>query len=173
MYNTVNISINTAVFLFLSGAFAIMAIVMLFTPRRPAVLAGYGMLLSAWLSGITAVDIKTLIFWAIATILTLGLNMILPRNIAKSRSGVPFICGGTITATCVGMLFNTTAGVILGAMAGAILGAIAFSNTEKGRPMEFPSQKFFNYTAAKGLPAVVTTSMVAISMLYIISYFHV
>lgn len=157
--------------LILFGALAFLAIVTVYIPRFPSAVAGYGAFAAAWLSDITAIEVKSLIFWGIATCIATAIRVMLPRTIARSRAGVAYISGGTMTAVFVGMLFNTNAGVILAALCGAVLGAIAFSNTEKGRPMEFPSRKFFNYTAAKGLPVVVSLSMVAISLLHIISYF--
>ncbi|MDE6396676.1 MAG: hypothetical protein K2K84_05345, partial [Muribaculaceae bacterium] len=61
------------------------------------------------------------------------------------------------------------ASLIGGACLGAFLGALAFSRTAAGRPMHFPSSKFFNYLGAKGIPPVVTLSMVGLTLAALIA----
>lgn len=164
--------LSSIIYLTLFGAFGTVSLISIFMPRWPSTLFGFAALVSVRLSGFTSLTTGDLVFWAVATSVVVCLRLALPITVARSKAGLPFISGGALTATFVGMLFNTQAAIILSAVAGAVLGAIAFSNTSKGAPMEFPSRKFFNYTAAKGFPVIVTVAMVALALLNIITFFH-
>ena len=101
-----------------------------------------------------------MVFWGVATILTLGINWMLPRHIWRSTVGLPFMAVGGLAGMAVGAVLNTMAAIILGTALGCLFGAVAFANTGAGRAvMTFPSKPFFNYLAAKGLPIVVALSM--------------
>lgn len=152
-------------YLLCTGMLLALTVVAVFFPRIPAVLGAYGAMWLCRLSGFALFDNNTMIFWGVATLLVLGLQYLLPRAVAFSRVGVPFISGGAIVGAIVGLLFNTVAGIILGAVAGAFFGGVAFANSRTGREiLLFPSRKFFNYLAAKGFPAVITCSMAALCL---------
>lgn len=148
---------------------AALTLVMIFMPRRPAAVAGYLALCAGELSGAVAYSGSTYLFWGVATLIAIAINYMLPATIARAREGVPFISGGALAGMAVGMALNTVASVIIGAAAGATLGAIAYANTAKGRILEFPSAKFFNYVAAKSLPVIVALSMIGIVMAGVIA----
>lgn len=144
--------------------------VAVYTPRIPASLFG---LLAMWVlraGGTAYFSDATMTFWSVATAIVLGITFLLPRPVAFSKVGVPFISTGVLAGSVVGMLLNSMAGIIIGGVAGALFGAIAFANTASGRAiMTFPSAKFFNYLAAKGLPAVVALAMAGACLLQLIA----
>lgn len=145
------------------------AIVGSFMPRRATSLVAYCAMIFATMSGAASFGVYTYIFWGIAVLITIGINYMLPREVACSRAGLPFIAGGSLTGTAVGMATATSAGIISGAALGAFFGALAFANTPGGRAMTFPSAKFFNYLAAKGLPVIVTLSLAGIILTLILA----
>ena len=76
-----------------------------------------------------------------------------------SRLGVPYI----FTASLAGMLIGLTvshAAMIVGAFFAAILGGVAYGRTPKGLQLAYPSHRFWNYLCAKGLPAVISFSII-------------
>lgn len=148
--------------LVVSGLLLALTVVLTFMPRRAAAVSGYLAMAAAALSGAVAYEASTYIFWAVATLISVAINYMLPGEVARSRAGVPYISGGALAGTAVGMAIGTVAGVIVGSALGAFLGALAYGSTVAGRPMSFPSAKFFNYLAAKGLPVIVALSMVGI-----------
>lgn len=113
---------------------------------------------------------NTIIFWGITAAIALGINYMLPTEIAKSRVGVSYIAGGALTAAIAGTLLSTW-GTVIAAALGAILGSLAYSRTPSGKVLEFPSKKFFNYLCAKGLPITVNISLIVIYITLLISYF--
>lgn len=144
--------------------------VAVFIPRFPAVLAGYATMLLCNFGGVAYFSGETLIFWGVATLIVLGITYLLPRQVSASRVGVPFIAGGALVGVVVGMMANSMAGIIVGGLAGALFGGIAFANTATARQlMSFPSKKFFNYLAAKGLPAVVALAMAAACLIQLVN----
>lgn len=140
-----------------------------FIPRWPASVIAYCAMVFVSISGATTIGATTYVFWGIATLITIGINYMLPYEISRTRAGLPYIAGGALTGTAVGMATNTTAGVISGTALGVFFGALAYANTSAGRAMAFPSSKFFNYLAAKGLPIIVTLSMVGIVLSVILT----
>lgn len=144
-------------------------IVLTYMSLRWATLATYCGMWVARLSGAVQFEASTMLFWGIATALCLAIDILLPPNIARSRKGLAHIATGVLAGTAAGMVLNTAAGVICGAVVGAFFGALAFANTAAGRPMDFPSSKFFNYLAAKGLPAIVAFSTIGLVLLQILN----
>lgn len=136
--------------------------VAVFIPRLPASLFGYAaMWLCRW-GGIAYFSNETMLFWGVAAAIATGIPCMLPRQIARSRVGLTFIAGGALAGAAVGISANSMAAVIVGSACGALFGGMAFANTQAGRQvLTFPSKKFFNYLAAKGLPAVVALAMAA------------
>ncbi|MDE5734242.1 MAG: hypothetical protein K2H83_03765, partial [Duncaniella sp.] len=105
----------------------------------------------------------TYIFWGAAMLTAVALCCVLPRPIALSRKGVPYIAGASLAGSMAGMAAGSGAATIIGAVAGALLGGVAYGQTPAGRALQFPSPKFFNYLCAKGLPAATAMSMTALA----------
>lgn len=145
------------------------AAVALFLPRWPASLLAYG---AMWLWQVTGISVFTgsdFWFWGIATLIAVCITYLLPPQIARARIGLAYIAGGSLAGMAVGMITYTMAGIIVGAAIGALLGGIAASRTRAGAVMAFPTMRFFNYVAAKGLPSVVTASIIGAVILQILT----
>lgn len=99
-----------------------------------------------------------LIFWGIATLIALGINYMLPFQVATSRVGMPYMTVAALCGTMLSIIAGSQAAMICGAAAGLLCGAIAYSRTPRGRILDFPSSRFFNYMLAKGLPLIVVMS---------------
>ncbi len=155
--------------LMLTSMIMMVAIILSFMSSRWSCPVAYAAMICGDMSGWVHIEGSTYLFWAIATLICLGLDLMLPKEIARTRAGLYHICGGTLAGTAVGLCFNNSAGIICGAAAGAFFGALAFANTRAGRPMHFPSYKFFNYLGAKGLPAIVAMSMIGLVVVQLIS----
>lgn len=148
----------------LIATIALMAIcvVMMFMPRTPACIVGYMALWTARFSGYTPFTTSTMIFWGVVVIIVAANRFLLPAQIRLSRRGIGYIAGGAIAGMAVGLTLYRPATVITGAVLGAFLAAIAYTRTERGKVLQFPTAKFFNYLGAKGLPAVMAASMVGL-----------
>lgn len=150
--------------LMICGAVVLTAsLVLMFAPRRESAPVAFAGLLLLQLSGHIVVSTTQLVFWGVAALIVLGLNVLLPASVAGSSRGVAYMAGGALAGTLVGMLTGS-AGLIIGSVAGALCGAVAYSRTPGGRDLGFPSQKFFNYAAAKGFPAVITSCIIGIAI---------
>lgn len=144
------------------------AIAMTFLPSRwSAPVAWAGMVLTI-LSGHIMLSTSQIVFWGIAAAIVLALNFLLPPDISRSRVGINYIAAGTIIGTLLGILASGPA-MIVGSLIGAAAGAIAYSRTPRGRNLGFPSRPFFNYLAAKGLPAVITICIIGITLALLVS----
>lgn len=110
-------------------------------------------------------------FWGIATLIALGINYMLPFQVATSRLGMGYIVGGALCGTLLGLVVVSQAATICGIALGCLLGGIAYSRTPRGRIMNFPSHRFFNYILAKGLPLTVVMSISGITMMAIYQFY--
>ena len=145
------------------------ATVAAFFPRfHSVVIAFAGMLILRW-AGAVVFPSSTLIFWGAAALLVVVNHYMLPTPIRNTGSGLGYMAGGALAGLAFGMTLYEQASIVGGAVLGALLGAIAFSRTAAGRPMNFPSSKFFNYLGAKGMPVVVTLSIVGLSLASLIA----
>ena len=88
-------------------------------------------------------------------IIVISLNFILPKTIAKSRLGVPYIFTAALAGMLVGLAISHAA-MIVGAFIAAIIGGVTYARTPRGRVLDFPTHRFWNYLCAKGLPAVIS-----------------
>lgn len=148
----------------LSSMFVALAATLSYFPRRGECVVAFFALAIASLSPYSAITGSTLAFWGIATALVLGINALLPRHIAEARNGIPYIATASFAAMMVGLTFATSATIIIGSAIGALLGALAFAKTNSGKSLNFPSRQFFNYLAAKGLPIIVTASIIGVTI---------
>lgn len=103
-----------------------------------------------------------LIFWGVATAITVALMLMLPKQVSKLSVGMVYLTAGGFVGMVVGLSVGTYAGLIIGSAAGCLLGAFAVGRLDAGRVLDFPSRRFFNYVCAKGLPIVVLFSMLGI-----------
>lgn len=143
------------------------AVMSFFNTTYPAVIAFAGLCLTGFLPG-GGVTMSSYIFWGIATVIVVSLGFILPDGIVNSRRGMPYICGASLAGMLVGMALSSHAAMVAGAFAGAVLGGIAYAKTPAGEVLEFPTSKFLNYLCAKGLPVVVTMSIIGTAAAMII-----
>lgn len=104
------------------------------------------------------------VMWTVTALMALMLNMILPVQVSTSRRGNGYIAGGALTGL-VACLLISLPWMVAGAAFGAAIGGIAYSLTPRGRSLSFPSRGFIHYLCAKGLPAVVTVSIAALTVL--------
>lgn len=142
----------------------LLAGVALFLTLRPFVPSTFIAYLSLWMvkwSGVVAVPEVMLIFWGIATLLTLVINNSLPRQASKSFAGAAYISGGSLAGMLVGLISSYQL-MIIGAAVGALFGAMAYSRTPQGNTIKKPASRFIQYVAAKGLPTVITISLIGI-----------
>ena len=135
-----------------------------FIPRFPAVLCAYLGMLCMHYAGAVYIDSGILIYWAVATAIVLALDILQPRALTATRRGHAYVTGATIAGTLLGYVtVASAAGIIIGGAVGAFLGALAFMRTPAGPRFPRASSEFMQYLCAKGLPAVVTCSMAAIT----------
>lgn len=135
------------------------SLVLVFVPRMPACILGYLAMWAAQLSGYVVFSDTALIFWGVATVIVVINNVLLPGFVRNSSQGLGYIGGGALAGMAVGLTLYRAASVVGGAIIGAVLGAVAYGRTRRGANLEFPTVKFFNYLGAKGIPAVVASSM--------------
>lgn len=149
------------VYIIFTSMLVAVTVLSVFVPRLPSALLAYGTMWLAKVGGVAPFSTSTMIFWGVATAILVALGVILPQKVVNSRMGVPHMATGAVTGAIIGLISNTMAGVILGAVCGVFFGAMIFSRTRPGMEvMHFPSGKFFNYLAAKGIPMVVSLSMI-------------
>ena len=136
------------------------AIASVFVPRIPGVLMAYAAACVVMAGGGAWFDTAWLIWWAVAAAIATALQYILPRPVALSRVGLPFMGIGAIAGGAVGIAMGTVGALIIAIVAGILFGAVAYADTAAGREqLAFPTAKFFNYVAAKGLPMAVTLAI--------------
>lgn len=160
---------SSTVMLIIGAILLAAATVSIFFPRIPAVIPGYVGMLILSLGDCIYVTNSSLIFWGAASVLVVINHYLLPPPIRSTGVGVGYISGGALAGLMVGLTLYNQASLVGGAVLGAVLGAIAFSRTASGRVLGFPSLKFFNYLGAKGIPPVVTLSMVGIALASLIA----
>ena len=153
----------------LSSMLVALAAMLTYFPRRGACAVALFALIIASLSPYCVIAPATLIFWGIAALIAMGIEALLPRHIAESRVGIPYIATAALAAMMVGLTLMASATIIIGSVIGALLGAVAFSRTRAGASLGFPSRQFFNYLAAKGLPIVVAASTIGITIAALIA----
>ncbi len=132
-------------------------------PHIPAVIAAYGGLWLMQWSELLVFPSVMLSYWGVMTMIVVIIVSMLPQPVVKATQGMRHITVGALA----GMLLGATIGyapMIIGAFAGALAGCVVFARTPKGSVLRFPSARFVQYFCAKGLPAVVTVSLVGIAI---------
>ncbi len=150
-----------------AGLFAGMSVMQAYRSRWDSVMWAY---VALWIvkAGGAVLSIGQLIFWGVASAIAIGIMALLPEQVRKSTLGVGFIVTGALAGMALGILANTISAIIAGAALGAVFGGVAASRTRGGRVLDFPTKRFFNYLCAKGLPAVVSISMIGILATFLI-----
>lgn len=149
---------------------AAIALVMMFVPRIPACIVAYMSMWAARLSGFAPFSDGQMIFWGVAVAIVAVNRFLLPAFVRNSRRGVGYIGVGAIVGMALGLIVGRPAPITGGAILGALLGAIAYTRTEGGAALEFPTSKFFNYLGAKGIPAVITASIVGLEFAALLAF---
>lgn len=143
---------------------ALLGIAVLFVPRVPAVLLSYASLVAAHIGGAFYVSSKVLVFWGVATAIVLGIRMI-QHDGEKRYAGLAYVSGGAIVGVILGYLVAAmVAGFIIGGAIGAFFGAIAYMRLYDSPRYPVGSRQFVDFLCARGLPAVIATTMSAISL---------
>lgn len=136
-----------------------------FVPRFPAVVPAYAAMVLLHFAGMPYFESKILLFWAVATVIVLGLTMLQPRALTAARQGHAYVAGGCLAGVLLGYIVSPVASaIIIGGAAGAFLGTLAFMRTPKGPHFSVGSAEFVQYLCAKGLPVVVAMSMAALAV---------
>lgn len=134
-------------------------VVLLFLQRLPVGVLTFCALALSVATGAVHMATLNVVLWGVTVAMLVALFYMLPRNIACSRVGVPFIAEGAIAGALIGLLLNSMVGVITCSAVGALLGAVVFARTPGGKVLGFPTRKFFNYFAAKAFGAVTMCSL--------------
>lgn len=140
-----------------------LALVMSYRPWLPGAIFALGALFAGQRSGHLQFSNSALTFWTIATAIVLIISFMLPRMLVQTTRGLGYMTTATLAGAIVGSLLGPKA-VVAGAAVGAFLGALAFSRTADGSQLGFPSNRFLQYLCAKGLPLVVTMSMIGLAL---------
>ncbi len=139
----------------ITGLVALGAIAGSFMSRPWAPAVSFIALLIAASSDATDISAGTIIFWLSAVAIVTVIVMTIPRTIARSTTGVPYIAGAALAGLFIGICLSHAA-IIIGTVIGALLGAIAYSRTPAGRALGFPGKKAINYLCAKAFPIIIT-----------------
>lgn len=153
------------ILLIVGAACLIAALALVLKPKWVAAVPAFIGLLLMHYSYYIDVKTATLIFWGIATLITVGLFYLSPSGEPDGHSSSNLYVG--LTAMAGGMLGILTAPrvMVLGVVLGAALGQLAYSRTPAGKWMLSPSILFWRYFAAKCLPAIVAVSIVCIAIM--------
>ena len=150
--------------------FATVAVVAMFFPRLPAVIAAYASLLCAHFDGAVYVDGQVLVFWGVATVIVLGLRMLQPRALVFAYQGHAYVALGTMVGVALGYVVSAAAAtLILGGVAGAFLGTLVYMSTPASPRLTMSSAPFREYLSAKGLPCVVSCTMATVAVVSLIA----
>lgn len=144
------------------------AVALVFVTGPFGVVSAYFGLAVASIASNTAPPTATLIFWGVAAAIVVAINIMLPKEIASAKRGVTWMGVGAIAGMAVGLTMGHAA-MIIGAAVGTLFAGVAYARTPKGSGLEFPSSKFFNYLCAKGLPIVVTVSIIGTAIALLIN----
>lgn len=153
------------IFLLIAGILLLaLSVYLIVRPHFPSVIASYGglwaLLLGDWLD----VPMRMLTYWGAMVVVVLIITSMQQRTLVKATQGMVHICLGALTGMALGAV-GGYALMVVGAAVGATLGAVVFARTPGGSGLDFPSQRFLQYLCAKGLPAVISVSIIGIAIL--------
>lgn len=148
----------TLLIITLSITLIIGAIIVAFRPIIPSALLSYAAMWLLDTTNIISISNHNLLFWGIATIIILIINMSQTQKI--KYNGLFFIVIGTLMGSCIGMVLSPSA-IIIGAALGAIFGLISYYQTPNGRTTKLSPSIFIMQLASMGLPTIVSMSIIA------------
>lgn len=134
------------------------ALYLCYRPLIPAAIIGYGAMWVLSYGNHITLSKDALMFWGAATMIILVINSSQAQD-ADNAKGAGYIASGALVGCIVGML-TTHAGIILGAAIGAILGFVVYCRTPQGLTNKFTVKELIGQLAAKGLPTIVTLSII-------------
>lgn len=147
-------------FYLISGALLMSAaLVLAFRHASAGAVSAYAGAWALRMSGHSPVSSRLLLFWAIAVLIVVSIDMARGKAPAIPFRARCFIVGGSIAGMAAGLALQQ-AGAILGAAAGAILGGIACMGLSRIRDSRLAGR----WVVAVGLPSVVTVSLVAMAI---------
>lgn len=149
--------------------FAVAAVVMMFVPRLPAVVAAFLALLCAYFSGAPYVSDHVLLYWAAAALIVLVLRGLGRGIVNRDLRGNAFVSAGALVGAFLGFAFAPTSGaVILGSSLAAFIGAVAYMRTPGAPGYAIASGQFVQFLCARGFQAVVTVSASAVALVSVL-----
>lgn len=134
-------------------------------PYIPAALTAYASLWLLQWSGTVIFPTSTLSYWGIMVLIVVVVTSMLPAPLAKATQGMVHITVSAIAGMVLCMAIHHAA-MIPGAFTGALAGTLFYSRTAAGKALQFPSSRFVQYFCAKGLPVVITISLIGIVLRY-------
>ena len=141
------------------------ALVLVLRPKWVASVPAFVGLVALHASFYIDVPTMTLVFWGIATLITIGLFYLSPKGEPDGHTASNLYVGFTAMAGgMLGILLEPRI-MVLGVVLGAAIGQLAYSRTPAGKWMLTPSIQFWRYFAAKCLPAIVAVSIVCIAVM--------
>ena len=138
-------------------------------PRYYAPLCAYAGLLALHMSYSIYVSTPYLWFWAVSAVIAATIYRLVPEGEPDGRrvSNV-YITLGAIAGAMLGILVEPRL-MVLGTIVGTALGVMAYSSTPAGVWLRTSWRTLAQYYAAKGLPAVVTISIIGVAVMGVIS----
>ena len=144
------------------------ALVLVLRPKWVASVPAFVGLVALHASYYIDVPTITLVFWGIATLITIGLFYLSPKGEPDGHTASNLYVGFTAMAGgMLGILLEPRI-MVLGVVLGAAMGQLAYSCTPAGKWMLTPSIQFWRYFAAKCLPAIVAVSIVCIAVMGVV-----
>lgn len=129
-----------------------------------ASLPAYCGIVSLHASTFTTLPSWTLVFYGIATAIVIAIAVLSPKGEPDGRNtGNLYLGLGALAGGLVGMMAGARF-MMLGVLLGCLFGELAFGRTPHGQWLKFPSVNFIHYFCARGLQAVVATSMIGIAV---------
>lgn len=160
------------IWIILAILLAVCSLWMCIRPYIPPTLPAYAALWVLRSSGEIVVPDSVMMSWGMAVIILLLIDYIQPRAISKATNGTVYFTVGAVTGAVVGLTAMSQTAIVAGAAVGVVLGGLAYSRTDSGRMLAFPSVRFFQYLCAKGFPAIVALSIIGVgALLWIIRHY--
>lgn len=147
-------------FYLISGALLMSAaIVLAFRSSSGSAVAAYAGVWAMRASGYAPVSSRLLLFWAIAVLIVVSIDIVRRAPLMVPNRARYFIAGGSLAGMAAGLMFSQ-AGVIICSTAGVLLGLGAYMSLSRMRQWNIAAR----WAIATGLPAIVTMTLVAIGI---------
>lgn len=147
-------------FYLISGALLMSAaIVLAFRSFSGGAVAAYAGVWALRASGYSPVSSRLLLFWAIAVMIVVSIDIARRAPLTIPFRARCFIVGGALAGMTAGLVFQQ-AGAIICSTAGVFLGAVAYMRLGRQRDTRLVGR----WAVAAGAPAVVTMTLIAIGI---------